>query len=172
MKVAPLAISQVDWASYIKVCQEVLGYSPTRGLDDAGIDINDPCSFLATLSLDNKPLENLRKAENTAFNHIMFSFIGVMDLETVMTIMAGTQLQCLYRKGRQDHLVIMSGTMDRWFRAIVVGCDPDSELFGFRMIMNQCYLHFSRTGFKEVWGRYEKIDLGDTTFCLKQSNRF
>lgn len=168
-KILPLAMTQVEWNTYIEFCKDLLGYSPTRGLDDSGIKIENPVSYLATLSLDNKPLQNLRQGYITdrVFEHVSFSFISEMDVNDLVETISYLGLSILQSRTKKNYLVILTGNMKQWRSAIIIGCSL-SRSFGVRVYLNKCYLFFERAGFKEVWSKYDKQTLSDTSFILKE----
>ena len=102
-KIVPLALTHPDWKTFIKVCQEHLGYSPTRGLDDQDMKPKDPASFLACLTMDNKPLENLRHGGTTnyTFHHVMFSFLAILDKKAVDALYYNIDLE-IHCKANED----------------------------------------------------------------------
>ncbi len=61
LKIYPLQLGNVDWKIYIELCQEFLGESPTRGIDAAGIKIDNPTAFLKTLDFTNTPLNAINQ---------------------------------------------------------------------------------------------------------------
>lgn len=167
-QVSPLAMMQVDWTTYIKMCQDVLGYSPTRGLDECAIDPKSPAAYLATLDLENQPLEHLRNPEDSqGFHHVFFSFIvELISPEDIMAIKGG-RLRVLNKRGSSTYLAILSGSILDWYYQTIFGCTKKSSI-GVRQVMNKCYEYLCLAGFKEVWSNYERIDLQDQTFYLRR----
>ena len=170
-KIVPLAYTYPDWATFIKVCQDHLGYSPTRGLDNQGMQPKDPASFLACLTMDNQPLDNLRHGfnKNYTFRHVMFSFLAVLDKRGLDALYYNTDLEIFdrfYDDG--ECIVIISGNMAQWYQAILRGCREVSPK-AIRQIMNQCFNFFRQTGYRELWTSFSERELEDGTFilCLK-----
>lgn len=169
MLILPLTITQVDWQTYIEIVQKVIGKSPTRGLDTARIDIQEPSAFLSTLDLENSPLENLRKGyfKNTTFDHVSFSFVGIVDKEIILEISNRLPLKILTETSDNiQYLIILTGNMSDWYRTILIGCSHDVSK-QCRILMNQCYVHFSNSGFKEVWSKHIRQQQSDKTFIFK-----
>ena len=172
MKIYPLAMTQVHWPTFIKVCQEELGYSPTRGLDEVGIKPDAPCAFLAAIGMDNKPLKQLRFGHQigTAWKHVRASFIAVAPQKVLCQLDNYTDLQITGNKIEEssDYLIIMTGSMRDWRDAIIMCCRTDSRIHKeIREMMNFCLVYFQESGFREVWHDCEKIGLEDGTFIIK-----
>lgn len=167
-KIVPLALTHPDWKTFIKVCQEHLGYSPTRGLDDQDMQPKDPASFLACLTMDNKPLENLRTGilTNRTFHHAMFSFIAVLDKRGLDSLYYNTDLEIQYKSNEDDEYVtVISATMSKWYHAIIKGCS-ESTPRSARQVMNKCFNFFRQTGYRELWTHLSERELEDGTFIL------
>lgn len=168
----PLTITQVDWTTYIKVCQEILGLSPARNLDEAHMDLKDPSSFLASLVMSSNPKDNLRQVDKT-FDHMSMSFITSGNVLTISSLMSTLDLKChilgstTINNIEQTliYLIILTGTMKQWFDSILLGCSSSTS-YDIRLRMNHCYIYFMRSGFKEVWAKFTKKELKDGTFTL------
>jgi hypothetical protein len=159
---------------YSQTFNEVLGYYPTRGLDDATIEISSPQAFLGTLGFDNRPLEVYRTgryAGNT-FEHIFFGFCGVVDQLILTELILQTRLTASYKKQDRGDLsfIILSGTLDLWFDAVVSGCNVNKEKT-YRALWNRVHQFFETGGFKEVWSDYEHVQQSDSTFTLSMRRR-
>lgn len=166
----PLTITQVDWSTYIKVCQDILGFSPTRKLDEAHIDLKDPSAFLSSLNMNTNPKDNLRHVDRT-FEHISMSFITSGKAKVVTGLMMFLDLK-FHTMANIDviedsinYLIIMTGTMKQWFDSILTGCSLLAP-YDVRIRMNQCYMYFKRSGFKEIWSKAKQENLKDETFIL------
>lgn len=146
------------------MCQRVLGYSPTRGLDACHLDIKDPAAFLACLDMDNNPLAALRKRGNS-FGHYSISFIMVIDLEGLVA-MFNSKVKLFYKKGQRDIVVITTGTMDEWYQSIRCGCADDAS-YELRWIMNSVLARLEQAGFREIFSHLSKHNLQDGTFILR-----
>lgn len=168
-KVYPLAMTQVDWPTFIKVCQEYFGSSPTRGIDESNIEIKSPSAFLACLSLDNDPINQLRHGWRMggSFEHVSFAFIFALTKTLVTTLAVDTELNMsIYEVQDSDEIItLVSGSMKTWRDEIIKWCTPKTNKH-LRKIMNICYIHFKNSGFHEIWCGYEQTVL-DETFILK-----
>jgi hypothetical protein len=161
--IRPLCIPQTNWQAFIGACQAVLGYSPTRGLDE-GIfpKHNDPPAFLGCLDLENKPLEALQKRE--LYKHVSLSFIGDFSNTEILYLTKYTNLNIYYRGLYDEHIGILSGTLDQWLDSILIGCSARVEK-PMREIMNETYDQFCVLGFKSIF-KTRKKQYVDGTFIL------
>jgi hypothetical protein len=162
----PLSITGVNWEVYIAECQAHLGMSPTRGLDKDGFDINKTASYLATLSLDNEPLRNLR-SRNRTFHHVFASFCGRVDDYTILEIATYTDLKMITKSVNRKWFVILTGSLINWLDATVTCCDEEMST-DTRLCFNQCMFFLEAAGFKEVWCKYDKFNLKDNTYVLRR----
>jgi hypothetical protein len=165
-EVYPLAITHVEWSIFIDVCQRVTGESPTRGLDASHLNIKDPAAFLGSFDAENKPVEALRDPYNVGHRHFSISFIMVLDAEGVIAL-HGTGLSLYTKAGqRRQTLVIATGSMDQWHRAVINGC-REAASYELRWIMNQVVARFEQAGFREVFSHLKKQQQRDSTFILR-----
>lgn len=165
-EVYPLAVTHVEWSIFIDVCQRVIGESPTRGIDASHLTLKDPASFLGSFDTENKPIEALRDPFNPGHLHFNISFIMVLDAEGVNSL-HGTGLSLFTKEGqRRKTLVIATGSMDRWYRAVKNGCREKAP-YELRWIMNQVIARFEQAGFREVFSHLKKHKLHDETFVLR-----
>jgi hypothetical protein len=166
-EIYPLAVTQADWPTFMKVCQDVLGISPSRGLDACNWKITDPASFLAAMDMENKPLEALREAKSRGnlLEHYSVSFIAVLDDDVIVDLGTRTRLKLLTKKGRKEHVVILTGTMGEWLDAAIAGCSQNAS-YDFRWVMNYIVLYLEKVGFKEIFYHYDKRVQLDQTFTL------
>lgn len=167
--ILPLAYTRVDWKILIQASQKALGISPTRGLDNAGIKIDDHQAYLASLGFDNKPLDQLRSGGwDGSFKHVHFSFVTVASLETI-TVLSGT-IDVLYRIidfKTSDSFTIYTGNMEQW-RNIVIKYTIEDTTIELRGTACRIMNHFENLGFKDLWSDYTKRSLSDKTFTLKR----
>lgn len=171
----PIAMTHGEMRPLIEVCQKHLGFSPTRGLDAAGLNPKtDPAAFLAALSLDNRPLDTLRqgRAVSNILSHSSLSFVAVLPPDVLIGLQSATRLKLHARQGKRDYVVIISGTMDEWHDALVAGCsrgaNPD-----VRMLMSQALRFIEQTGFREVFQNYDHIVNAEdnTTILVRHADR-
>lgn len=166
-KIYPLSITTPSWEIFIKICQEELGFSPTRGLDDAGISLKQASAFLATLSLDNKPREALR--DNVKIlHHFFISFIISIEPEFLVDLYNWYyMLELLSKSTDHKDFCICSGTVHEWRDTVVMGCNKNSPKI-IRQISNHIYNNLLSGGFSDIFYDFTRNNLLDDTFELKR----
>ncbi len=155
----PLAATACDWKIYSEQVKKILNIDPLRGLGASFIDRELPSSYLATLDLENHPLQQLREGiiSNSSFHHFSVSFIGLMDSELFFNFLCEYPTISTISKeaSKTSHFVILTATMFIWHHTVRSALSFQSsrdlrDLFHFLLI------HFEQMGFKEVWSKYER----------------
>jgi hypothetical protein len=167
MQVFPLSMPQVNWDTYIKMCQDVLDERPTTSIDEAGLNLKNPDAFLAGLNFDQPAARAMRYGVD-AYYHLFFSFIAETDASVITDFLLFTDLKILMKwdaKHRRS-LSVMSGALQTWKDAVLRCCSKDCEK-QTRYIANSIYLYFIKAGLRDVWHKYTKEALRDDTFILK-----
>ena len=168
--ISPLAITQVEWRTYIKFVEEVLGSNPAEGLGSTIIKLNTPAAYLATLDFENQPLKQLRQGVflNNSFDHLHVSFIAELesdDLQLLLTILP--ILDYIVKKAKKTYLVVISAKMSIWYRAVIKALNENQEL-EIRKIFQIILIWFDNMGFKDVWSEFDRRILPDNTFILQR----
>lgn len=163
IEIYPLQIGKIDWRQYVDVCQSFLGESPTRGIDAAGIDLENPIAFLKTLDFGNKPVNAI--AQEHLYNHIFFSFILITNLPTIAQISERSSVSLAFVEKRSKALCLLSGTLKQWKESLVCSCHKLAET-EVREVANELYLKFEAAGFGEIWTEYRHTPERDGTFSL------
>ena len=143
----PLAFMQTNWREFIEMSQDILGLSPTRGLDEGLFPKhNDPAAILACLDFENKPQEAMLKAE--LHKHFFMSMIGELNKDEILLLTKYTNLS-IYHKGRHERfIVIASGTLNVWLDAIDAKCDD----YRFKKVQADIHQQCCILGFKPLMG--------------------
>lgn len=168
--ISPLAITQVEWRTYIKFVEDVLGYNPTRGLGKTAIELNTPAAYLATLDLENQPMTQLRRGAflNNSFDHLNVSFIMELDAESLHLVLTSLPiLDYIIKKAKKTYLVIVSAKMSIWYQAIIKALNPERDP-EIRQIFQIIIVWFDNMGFKDVWSEYNRKWLSDNTIILQR----
>lgn len=166
-EIIPLSVSQVNWPAFNSMCQEVLGVDPLRSLDNEGIDPKDPAAFIAGLGFGESPRQFMRDAKDTnALNHVFMSFAAKLPNFLIFILSSKTNLKLLVKQGRQDHLVVLSGTGADWYEAIRVGCSESVDI-EFRRLMTKVFNSFQNTCYREVFSNLNRKSLDDGTIVLR-----
>jgi hypothetical protein len=167
--VRPLALPQINWEEWIKTTQEIVGGSPTRGLDKEQIDIKDPAAWLSTLDFTNRgPLEVLRGGPNGLFQHYSLSFLFLLESEGCLELSVQTQLHvhAIPAKRRGYYLCVVSGTLKAWHDAILHFCKAARHM-EMREIFNAVVAVFDHSHLKQILHRYKRKILTDGTFEIQ-----
>lgn len=160
MKILPLAVTQPDWETYIKMVETTLGFSPSVGLGRTFIKMDSPVAYLATLDFENRPLQHLRRGHflNSTFEHFSVSFIcSLSPTLTADLLTKFSNLKFLVHKGPTEYLIIITASMADWYVAVIRGLNvsQDKEI---RFFFHNLFALFNILGFKEVWGDIEKSE--------------
>ena len=155
MKIRPIAATVPHWLSFINAVTPIIGESPTRGLDDQQIEISVAKAFPGCLNLDNNPSKAL-KANSLVFDHVSITFI--VTIARVPQQFYNLNLHFLTKRFGDDSIIIASGTINQWFRAICIGCSESADQIT-RSIINEIYTYLSMSGLGFLWENYEKKNL-------------
>ena len=154
MEVYPLSVPQINWETYIETFQNSFGTSPSSGLDAAGLKLESPASFIATLDLANQtsPMDVLRNAaRNMLLYHSFCSFIYIGERD-VLTSVSMQPLFWVYRRIRRgEYYAIISGSVVLWRDAVISGLgssSPDIQWF-----FKDVHDYMCQAGFKEIWSK-------------------
>jgi hypothetical protein len=169
--VQPLALTQIDWDTYINFFQEVIGRSPTHDLDAHLMQVGELDSFIASLAVGIDPRQALRN-NNTVLKHVSAGFMTNATSETIRVIMetgiAGITYTD-YARGNPRFFSILSGTVEDWKNTILSLCTPATS-FEVRFVVNSCCLYLEKASLFEVFGNYGKDTLSDKTFILRRKS--
>jgi len=165
MELYALQIGKVDWDTYVKVCKDFLHESPTRGIDAAGVKLDNPIAFLKTLDFNNQP--QVAMASEHLYSHLFFSFIMVIDLVIISKMSERTDLSVAFVENRGKALTLVSGTLRQWKYAVIYSCSETADI-ELRGVFNEIMVRLETAGFKEVWSEYARIPKSDGTTVLKR----
>lgn len=169
-KIQPLAITQVEWRTYIKFVEDVLGCNPTRGLGSTIIELDTPAAYLATLDLENRPMNQLSQGAfiNNTFDHLHVSFIAELDTDVLHTVLTTfPNLDYITKKAKKTYLVIISAKMSVWYPTIIKALKSFQEK-EIRQIFQIILIWFDNLGFKDVWSEYDRKLYIDGTIILQR----
>lgn len=166
--ITPLTLTEVNWPSFIKTVQDFLGYSPTRGLDEAKIELKDPRAFIAAIDCENQPQQALRRAAiNNTLRHYFASFIMIMDdADLIIDLGIRDTLAVRVVKNGSRYLTILSGTLWDWYHAMIIYCQRDSNHV-LRQVFNAIYGYFKHVNLHVIWSHYNQSIIKDNTFILE-----
>ncbi len=155
--VIPLAQISIDWDTLLKVGRQTLGHKITT----TGKKVGDAGSYIEILG-------NIRELDNPGplLKHLFYSFMVVTDFQFV-----NDDLQLSCHRIECDggiHLLILSGTLDKWQTAVINGCSPVSDMRS-RYVMDQCLDFFDTCGLKSLWSSYRRVKQPDKTIKLLEN---
>ena len=163
-EIYPLAATSVDWKVYSDQVKKLLNVDPLQGLGASYINRDLPSSYLATLDLENHPLQHLREGALTtcSFEHFSVSFIGSMDSELFFTFLCEfPNILTLSREiSKTSHFIILTADMSIWHHTVrsALSIKYPKDL---RKLFHLLLIHFEHLGFKEVWSKYERKIMPD-----------
>lgn len=110
----PIAVSQVNWPTFIALGKDAIGESPTRGLDANNIPISHPEAFLRSVNLENDPRNALKDAR--ALDHVFLTCMAACKYRAIVEDLAeNSRLRTLIRNDKWDcFVIIVSGTLTEW----------------------------------------------------------
>lgn len=155
MEVYPLSVPQINWEIYNETFQDSFGTSPSSGLDAAGLKLEIPASFIATLDFERltSPMDVLRDAaRNMLLYHSFCSFIYIGEQEAITSL--SIQPLCVrYRRIKKNkYYAIISGNINQWRHTVISGSgSPESDEKEFATLI---YNYLCQAGFKEIWSKY------------------
>lgn len=168
MKIIPLSVPRINWKDFIEVTQEVLGISPTRGLDANNIKLDSPAAFPACLTFDNKPVEALANSD-AVLRHSYATFMIVGSRKEITWIATRVCLERLYKSGEDESFIVLSGNMLQWKQEIVWALREHSYAPKYiRDIFDQLLCAFKKAGY-EIWTEYERVDSHSQGVTLRRS---
>jgi len=169
-KIVPLSITQVDWHTYIKFAESILGFNPAKALGSTVIKLETPAAYLATLDFENRPLEQLRDGAvlNNTFDHIQVSFIAELDGDSLIELLQTfPNLDYIIKKSKKTYLVILTAKMSVWYPTIIKALQP-TRPEEIRKIFQIILIWFDNMGFKDVWATHDRKIQDDGTFILQK----
>lgn len=152
MEVFPISIPKIDWNTYILMYKECFGHSPVAGLDSAGMDLDVPASFIATLDFENptSPMDVLRKAAKTMLlEHSFCSFVYIGDptvLQQPPTLRALNVVQKEFK--RNTVFAILTGNIFQWNQALWAAPFYEDKDYTEFVTIIKSFLY--QAGFKEA----------------------
>ena len=167
-----VAGTATDWPRFVSAVNATLGRSPTRELDNCGMTVGSPGTYLAALAEFQKagsnPLTAVREADRT-LEHLSLTFLCAVDTPTALAVLKASYglavLGCEPSRGRDNFL--LSGSLRNWRTAVVENCTPGADPQA-RAFFNSVWSTLDRLGFRDLFARYQRKDLKDTTFALEQ----
>lgn len=157
----------VDFATFLSLSREALGYSPADASDGTVRELSDAERFLSCLAAmrDKKAAVALAPA---LLNHVSFSAMIVADERDALDIFqaAGMPFVVVETVRRGILLAVMTGTLAQWRDAVMHGTVLDQEAN-----VRACYCKlmgmFEQAGLGHVWDRFTRKTSPDRLFYLE-----
>lgn len=164
IEVTPIAMTHVDWKTFNEVCQSSIGVRPTKGLDDVGIKLIEPAAFLASLNMQNNPLEVLRADPflEQSFEHVTLSFFVRADEITFYKLRMMTYLSIM----NISTVAVLSGTVRDWYHASLCCC-LRSATVEVRDVLTKVVTILNQTKLCNIWSSHDIKKLEDGTIVIE-----
>ena len=138
----------------------ILGRSPTRGLDDCGLPVGNPGSYVAALAEFARPGSNpvtaVKEAERL-YAHLTFTFLVAVDRETAMLVLKSSAglivTSAEPSRGREN--LIVTGNLRDW-KLAVVEASTQATPSEIRTFYNELWAIFERLGFRDIFAHYRE----------------
>jgi hypothetical protein len=156
-----VSITTVDWPTFIKEANNILGRSPTRGIDAKGIKDQLP-GYLAAIDSINNPNSDptiVLKNAVIILEHVHLGFlIETTDAAKILeaTLLRGTVGQ---------DLSLFSGTLGQWKSAVLEFCNEKYN-YKLRQIFNEVYLILRQFGLVDIFAGHHTQTSTHKTFTL------
>lgn len=173
VSVTPLLASNIDWIAYLNDTSNLIGRSPTLGIDSGNLKLSDYSRFLASLGelqsgKEQKPLDILRNQLNP-LKHLFFGFLISGSSSLVFRIMELTNLDITTARGKNKiRVAVVTGNLKQWKDAIIICLDKSLiKNFELRWVFNEVLNCFYSVGLRNVFDNYRKKGLEDQTYLLE-----
>ncbi|HDZ14089.1 hypothetical protein LCGC14_0646450 [marine sediment metagenome] len=168
--VKPIIGSTISWADLIKDIAELIGRSPTSGIDSYKYKLSDYASFLATVNEfrtgnTQNPLKIIQNA-NDILDHLHFGFLMYGKSSLFFHILEQTDLKITSVRAKNYRVAIVTGTLGQWKQAII-NILTNKSTSEAQWVFSYCYDFFQSIGLQSVWADYRKKQTGDHTYLLE-----
>lgn len=163
MYVHPLAITQIDWPTFILKTKEHLGRDPSKVIDSLRLKTETPSTFIAAL-------QGLRNNSNNSINdnslkHVSASFILVIEKDLLDELNNKSDLHIYSIPiDRYEYYCIATGSIDTWLSTISKVCTNNSST-DLRELFNKIAEWFEKSTFKKLFD-LNKTSLEDNTWII------
>lgn len=167
----PIIIPRVDWATFLGVAGEALGYQPARVADSNPRPLSDAAKFVVVLSsFQDRTISNAISALHGSLdllNHLSYSFAVYADDETMKQVMERTDLKVAMTEAvNKERIAVVSGSLKAWYCATLTCCQ-ERQPYNLRLLFDKAVMFFEGNGLAELWHDTRKRTLPDRTFLLE-----
>ena len=159
--IIPIVAPNINWPSFVSQTNNLVGRSPTRSLDAAGLPVGDQFSFIASLAefqyAASEPWGSV-KFSDRILRTLHYAFLCESPIGNI--IRRSTDLDIITPEGYDD-VFIVSGNLEAFRNAIVSCKDPQ-----IRPFMNALYGVFNKAGLIQIFKRWKITNNSDGTFSF------
>ena len=139
MQVNTLTGPVVNWSMFVKECQRVLGYSPTRILDCLGIKTESPLALLLTIPVSNKEQKaSLSILKESKLDHYYLTMLMTCEKhEYPSTLAECTSLKVHHVEGEDECVAFITGSMKDWVESITIVAHDSKQIKNFKTLALQ-----------------------------------
>lgn len=158
-----IGITVIDFSTYVKTTETLLGRSPTRKLDEINYLPGNTESFL--LSLGDFKSKNLNDFE---IKHINLVFLCSMNLKTAITLhQYNSNINYTVSKDvtESETVFIMSSSLENYLALI-----KNSERLPIELleVINEIYFILEKITLSKILSKYKKIKRPDGMYFFKE----
>lgn len=163
-----LLVPMMNTPAFLTLATEMLGYSPARAADSAGL--KNQSHLLACLAAfrDKKAPANV-KASRDVYNLLHYGCLFAsddIDMPAILEVLDGMSFALTDTKVRGVQAAIATGSLRMWKTAVIRGCRADQPEF-IRRVYDKIYTQFCNLGLSDVFLVKNKKTLSDQTFTLE-----
>lgn len=163
-----LATPVIDWETFLIDTNKILGYSPTKTLDERIDKIQTLPAFVTAIeNLNDKGSKSEKALTKQTCEHITITLLIHCDIITLLGFIKPGFL-VVTPKLLPDNtvLVIATGSILKW-KLLVLESAKELEIFNFRLLANSIYVILQRLGFEDIFEGMTRRLLSDSTFTIE-----
>lgn len=120
--VALIQRPNVDFAKFLTVTREALGYSPAKAADASRVKLSDTERFISCLDALRNP-ESVPGLREDLLSHVQFGVLFAVDERDLVEVLEVAQMQFVTTETRIRgvSMGVISGTLAQWRDAVIRG---------------------------------------------------
>lgn len=154
--------------TFLTLATEMLGYSPARAADSAGLK-NQAHMLSCLAAFRDKNVPANVKASRDVYNLLHYGCLFAadeVDMPAILEVLDGMSFALTDTKLRGVQAVIATGSLREWKTAVIRGCRVEQPEF-IRRVYDKIYTQFCALGLTDVFLVKHKRMLSDQTFTLE-----
>jgi hypothetical protein len=159
---------QFDLSTILALSNEMLGYSPARAADAAGLK-DQPHLMACLAAFRDKHATATVRGSRDVYDLLHFGFLFASDMEDmapILEILGGMPFALTDTRVRGIQAAIVVGTFYHWRLAVLRGCRSDQPDF-IRVCFDKVFNLFQGIGLADAFGKLTKKQMPDRTFYLE-----